>query len=66
MKIVYLKKGERRPRGDKSLLIICKPGGQEMTQGAQGASITVPPADLDEFLASIKHKGAATVYVRGR
>jgi len=66
-KIVYLKKGERRPKGDKSPLVECTPGRrrEELEQSAAGVTYRIRSDDLDSAIATFEEKGATTIYVRG-
>ena len=66
VKVVYLKKGERRPSGDKSLLIECRPGlrGEELVQSSSGVTAKIRPEGLEAMIADLDEKGAKTVYVR--
>lgn len=69
MEIVYLAKGERRPLGDRSLLIDCRRGrgGEELIKHSSGATTLRSTADrLDALIADMEQKGAARIYVRRR
>ncbi len=66
-KVIYLKKSERRPKGDKSPLIECAPGRrqEELEQSAAGVTYRIRSDDLDSAIATFEEKGATTIYVRG-
>ena len=67
VEVVYLKRGEWRPEGDKSLLIECIPGqrGDEATRDTSGGAILrVRASELHAHLATLDESRAAKVYVR--
>ena len=70
IEVVYLANGERRPKGDRSLLIECIPGkrGRGMHASPQQAggsvTLTIGPEALDAIIAELDGKGEARVYVR--
>jgi len=66
MKVTYLEKGERRPRDEKTLMIVCRPGlrRESAETTASGPVMTIRTDDLKGALAKLRKKGAAKVYVR--
>jgi hypothetical protein len=65
MEIITLKKGQRRPAGDTTLIIICRPGNETLTSGPKGPTVSLPESDAIALLAKLERKGAKKVYVRG-
>ncbi len=66
VEVVYLGKGERRPPGDKSVLIECKPRqrGQKLIESSSGVTFKIRPEELEEIIAGLNRKGVKKVYVR--
>lgn len=65
--VVYLQNGERRPNGDRSVLIECLPGkrGKRVQASPQGpTTLTVGPEALDATVADMEKSGEPKVYVR--
>ena len=64
--IIYLKKGERRPAGDKALLIECKRRRRqdELEQSAAGVTIRTSTGALKGHIADFERKGVKKIYVR--
>lgn len=64
--VVYLKKGERRPDGDTSPLLDCRPSRREQAikQSSAGLTIYIRLDDLEKAIADLSDKGAETIYVR--
>ena len=66
VEVIYLKKGERRPRDEKSVLIECKPGrrGEEFEQSPSGFTIRTRLGALDATIEELHWKGVEKIYVR--
>ena len=68
VQVVHLAKGERRPRGERSIVIECEPGRRVeeiIDDAASGITMRIRSDDLEATIVSLVGKGVKKVYVRG-
>lgn len=67
MEVIYLKRGERPPKGEPYMLIICasRYGADEMASDSINTTIRIRPKRLAKTLADLERGRTHKVYVRG-
>jgi hypothetical protein len=67
VEIVYLKSRERKPRGDKSLVIDCQPNrrDEQIIQDASGVTMKIRSSGLKALVQKLESQGLTKAYVRG-
>ena len=66
VKVIYLKKGQRRPRNEKTVLIDCRPNRRQeaIEQSAAGVTMWIRTGDLEKTIAGLAQKGVKKIHVR--
>ena len=68
VEVVHLAKGERRPSGERTIVIECKLGRRVeeiIDDAASGITMRIRSDGLQATIAGLAEKGVKKVYVRG-